>query len=728
MTSPATPQGEHPAAARAEPTGQPIARKKRSGFQLLVKVIGFFVVLGVVGLCAAPYVLSGAWLRQSLAEALSDSLNSRVAIEDHDFSWFSGVELVGLEVDNPPGYPEEHPAFRLEKMSGVVSVFDLFWFRFSVSGMVEGLELRVHERADGSTNLGNLFGRMGSRGVGRGGGVGDGSVGFDPSRLQLDLVVQDSLVEIIHEERGILESLSGIESEILKTYNSSKVRLGFEADLRRPGGDPGRVEFKADVDLDTDNPSLVSLETSGLDLSRYGPLLNSFLSPADYPTAFAGVLEGKMEARVQASRSVVMDGDLHLRGPRFAGGVFGDLVLDGEEWSVRPKLSAGIDEDLREVSAAGFEIDLGFLQVHGMNPDDAASLAGRPALGFEFDLDLDRFAQMGMVGLERMRAGAGRAEGRLALATETDTGGAVTPREIETLWPGLLRVEAQVDLDGYVVEGFDVRDMRLDLDVRGAEARVETQPGALLNGGAITILAKGPLIGEGPEGFLSNIAVEWQGGRVRGDAVRFLRYCVPMLAGLPVDQVGELDFDSGIETTMSLTGNVVPRSGQSTLEWLNGWRGAGQLSLLDGSFTPAPAWQTVFEFASLESPVDFQRIDSTFEFSEGAVRTELAEFNRLTSSWSIRGAVTMDGAIDYQIDLRDLLRGHSDGEKVLAVLGEQPLEVRMTGNLDEPELPDLSYQDVLGKAVGGAAKGLLQDLLKGEKSTILDLLKKKKKK
>ena len=49
----------------------------------------------------------------------------------------------------------------------------------------------------------------------------------------------------------------------------------------------------------------------------------------------------------------------------------------------------------------------------------------------------------------------------------------------------------------------------------------------------------------------------------------------------------------------------------------------------------------------------------------------------------------------------------------------------MTGTLDEPDLAALSYEELLGKVVQGAAKGLLDDLLGGEKSKLLDLFKKK---
>jgi hypothetical protein len=168
------------------------------------------------------------------------------------------------------------------------------------------------------------------------------------------------------------------------------------------------------------------------------------------------------------------------------------------------------------------------------------------------------------------------------------------------------------------------------------------------------------------------------------------------------------------------------------LQWLDHWRGKGGVGLIGGGFTPAPAWQTALDFAGIKSPLAIEKIDSKFSFADGAVTTEVMDFTRKASKWSLSGSATLDGKIDYRFDLRGLLRGHKDGDAVLRYLGDKPLEARMGGTLDAPKLHAPSFQTLVKEALRSAAKGALEKILDPEKAKeegglkrLKDLLKRK---
>ena len=173
-----------------------------------------------------------------------------------------------------------------------------------------------------------------------------------------------------------------------------------------------------------------------------------------------------------------------------------------------------------------------------------------------------------------------------------------------------------------------------------------------------------------------------------------------------------------------LAGPALPSSDESPAGWLARWSGHGNLRLFDGVLSPVPAWESILAFADLRVPIDLEELKSEFHVREGAVETEHLRLNRRTTSWSLRGRATLGGAIDYEIDLRGLLRGHEDGDRILKYLGDTAVSAKLTGTVDAPEIAGPNYRDLLQKALPGAVRGALESDLQRR---LRGLLKKKRK-
>ena len=91
-------------------------------------------------------------------------------------------------------------------------------------------------------------------------------------------------------------------------------------------------------------------------------------------------------------------------------------------------------------------------------------------------------------------------------------------------------------------------------------------------------------------------------------------------------------------------------------------------------------------------------------------------------SLGLSGRVGLDGAMAIGLDLRPLLQEHKDGARVIQLLGNQTVEARLGGSVDQPtlRLPDLGkvLQNALTQPSEALQKQAEQMLRKG----LLDLL------
>ena len=229
-------------------TPSPLRRK--STLRRLVKITCICTSLMALLVLMIPTILSADVFRRNLEEELGRELGVEVRLENYSLSWFSGLTVEGVHVPNPSGFPQEEPLLELRSMRGDISFVQLLRGRLALSGTVEGLEVRIHQNANGLTNLEMLTGieiDVDEPDIGRSGSSGPDFSGLD--RLRLDLNLVDALVEISHDEEGILESLRHVNSSIHKEFGDGDVRVTMDAEIHRPmlPGAAGRVQVTVDV-------------------------------------------------------------------------------------------------------------------------------------------------------------------------------------------------------------------------------------------------------------------------------------------------------------------------------------------------------------------------------------------------------------------------------------------------------------------------------------------------
>lgn len=693
----ATTQTDNPT---PESTPTTPVRPRRSRGQLLLKILGAFVVLGLLVFFLTPVVLSMDWAREQIVWAMDEALDSPVSLEEYSIGWFSGVEVRKLRIGNPRTFPKQGDLLRLEQASFDMSLASyLFGGGLVISAKVDGLEVRLHQLKDGRTNLDGIAGSEVSETkwhVGSQSNHGERSRRQPPVRtnpvsvpkdlgpshgmladLDLDLSLTNALIEITDEKLGVLESIRHLNASIRKQSGALDIVCKLDAELHQPNtpptsgqpATPAKLSVSADMDLRRSRPWTFHFETTGLDLARYRPLLDwAVANPFE---ELGGVFTGTADATIEPDGSTTMTGKLVLAQPRLKTLGEGGIDLRGDIFVVEPNvtfhLASGTEPQKLDLN--GFRIDLGFFRATGIEAAEATRLAGgKEALGLRFTVDLSGLANLGGIVPQELRGASGTMNGQLL----------VVPSD--------------------------------------RKVSFRTGDGTTLNGGPLRIHATGTLDKE--QRLPVNFEVTWQGGKVRGDAVRLLRYAVPLLAGLDVDT--KLDFESDIDTSIQLEGPLLRADDESTLQWLNHWQGAGKLKLMNGGFTPAKQLGDLLTFAGERNRLAFKNIDTDFVIKAGAVETKLLKMNRKAQTYGFRGKVFMDGRIDYQIALQDALKGHRDGEKIRRYLGNTPLEGKLAGTLDDPKLVMPSLEKILE---AGAKKGLDDALKKG-----LDRLFKRNKK
>src|SRR5690606_6393507 len=136
------------------------------------------------------------------------------------------------------------------------------------------------------------------------------------------------------------------------------------------------------------------------------------------------------------------------------------------------------------------------------------------------------------------------------------------PAAVLASWPTLLRADLGVEVDGYRDFGLEVDAWRSRLVAADGVVALDTQE-AKVNGGSFTLALRAPVDGDPAQP--ANLELDWKEGVVRGDAVRWLRYVVPLLAGLPVDNPVGIDFASKLTTRFSGSGPALPAGEESVL-------------------------------------------------------------------------------------------------------------------------------------------------------------------
>src|SRR5262245_888873 len=244
-----------PNAQPAPPPAPPLRPRRRRLWRTL-----FWGCTGVAVLvAAAPYALNLSWVRRQLADALTETLGTTVRIDDLGFSWLSGIEARGVEIDNTRGFDPAHPCLALADLRGDLRWPSLLRGRVDFAGTVTGLRVRVDQDERGATNLSQLFaqrGPGGARAPGRGNDrphprsprpTDDG--GFDLQNVRVDLAVAGALIEI---RRGgqLVESMHDLDCTVRKDFGAEQftVRLDGKLAALTAGAREGSLHLRADAD------------------------------------------------------------------------------------------------------------------------------------------------------------------------------------------------------------------------------------------------------------------------------------------------------------------------------------------------------------------------------------------------------------------------------------------------------------------------------------------------
>jgi hypothetical protein len=692
----------------------PAAPRRRSPLRRILKVGVVLASIVIVAIAFLPTLLSMDWARHRVERQLSAALGSEVTIGGYSFGWFSGLSIDGVAVRNPAGFPVEEKLFEMRALRGDTSIASAVRGRFEVTGSIEGLAIRVRQKADGTTNFQELLGTAPGVRVDTGPGERPRpdrtGTPVDLRNLRLDLELRDAFVEVFHEEKGVLERLENMRARVSKAFDTPVATIEFSCDLHRPGTEQkGRVELRIDAQADPDAPIDAHLNCIGLDLTRYRPIVDSFVS-ADQLEAFAGIITANAKITGVPTEVLTIEGLVEVDQPHFGGALLQGMDIRAPRWTLRPNFTATLSGDAPKIDSSRFEADFGFLKLRGLPG------AGE-VFGLGFDLDVSRLAETGGPFPAMLKDSGTTVTGSFTAPLRADFAGLAPAEMIAQLGFQAAVAVRELGFADQLLQG-----LKADIGLQGGKLSVVSSTGSL-NGGALTmrVEADATKLDQPP----LSLAFGVDGAQVASSAVGALQYAVPLFAGLsgaagaglPV----ELQSRGGLQ--LELSGTAFPKEGQSVLDWLNGWAGRGELGLQDGSFRPAPQLAGLMQLTGESGKLSFHDLSTKFRIAEGFVETSLMKLSAKGRDFGIAGRTSLAGGIDYTIDVRDVLRQHSDGRKILEYLGDTPVGAKLAGTLAAPALamPDFGKlaEDALRagleqearKAIEKEAGGLLEKVL-----------------
>ncbi|MCB9877693.1 MAG: hypothetical protein H6835_08850 [Planctomycetes bacterium] len=660
-----------------------------------------FLVMSTIAL--GPYAIGLRVVREGVAEEISKNLRAPCHIGQLSFSWFRGLAIGELVIDNPPGYPTERPSIRLERAVADFGLGSLFSDRPQVSVTLEGLHVFVEQKADGSTNLQDLAPettpkRSDPQSPESSPKPEPGSRPAPQELPQFAFVMKDCSVEV-RRDGLLVEAMRALTVDAHSAGGTAPILVTAHTDLLAG-------ELGVDAQIDGLGEAMTGkLVTKGLDLEKWRPLIDALMP--EQLTALAGRIEGTVEMVTRGDR-IDVGGDLEVLDAHVAGPAVQDMDLRGARWKITPKLALGGPDGDTDTSA--FAIDLGFLTLQGA-PSPGA---GRAA--FRYDLDVAALAEFGGPIPSLLKKTGSRISGDLQLPTKE------LPQDAAG-WIAALAANVNIAVKKLDVEGLELRDIGIDVKLSNSACTIGTLDSSKLAGGKLSLQLQ---LGLADLDRLPTTAtLQWRGGELNGATANLLRFAVPLLSGLDASNA---QVDGGVNLTLSLKGPAMKGEQQDWLGWLDGWSGDGSVGLLDTTFRPAGDLKGLIEplgqfskghSLGQDGKLRLDSFSAPFEVRKGTVQTTASEWLSKGEKVGLSGKVGFDGKVDYGIDLSQLLKGHKDGEKVLKALGGSLPKAKLTGTLDSPslKLPEL----------GDVAQKLLQqegtDLLK---KGLEDLFKKKK--
>ncbi|MCA8952201.1 MAG: hypothetical protein KDE27_22010 [Planctomycetes bacterium] len=663
------------------PPAVPTAPKKRRWPRLLLIVVGAIAL--VVAL--APYAIGLGFVRAQVESAAGENLEGAVHIGGLSWSWTSGVHVAELRIDNPPGFPSDRPAVQIASLVADLPLRALFGGTLAATAIVEGLEVNVEQRTDGSTNLE----RLAKTTPGGGESPEHEEPGGEPRPFAFDVELRDGAIHV-RREGELVEALTALQLQARSAPDSDDVLLTATGKLRA-----GAIALEARADPNTQTVD-GKLRTTGLDLASWRPLIDSMLP--DQLTALAGKVDGEVTFAARGGEQVTMGGELTVDAPRLAGPLLQGMDVRSERWTIVPVLALG--DGSGSVDASQFAVDLEWLTIRGK----PGAAAGNLALAYE--LDVARIAEFGGPIPESLKGSGSKLTGELRLPT------ADLPADAAG-WAQAIGADAALRIPRLELAGFALRDVGVDATVDAGALALRSTPSTRLDGGALALEVAVGLTDL--DRLPTTASLQWNGGKLTGGSTQALRYAMPLFAGLDADVaqiVGKVDL------ALQLAGPATKAEDRTWLAWLNEWSGSGTLGLQDAAFAPSQ------QLAGLLAPLGplsggavpiadggRLKIDSfraPFRFEQGAIRSQATEWLAAGSKIGLAGSVALDGGLDYAIDLSALLQGHKDGEKVLQALGGKLPAAQLGGTLDAPSLGLPKLDDIASKLLRQEGKNLLE--------------------
>ncbi|MGE3171694.1 MAG: hypothetical protein AB7O97_03650 [Planctomycetota bacterium] len=676
----------------------------------MLRVLLAIVVLSIVFVALLPTALTG-FAQRRLGDELTRELGTECRIGGLTVGWLSGAALRELEVANPPGFDASHPLLRLELAAVDLSLWKLMTGRVDCRAELRGLQLWIDQDDDGATNLDRVLGTEVRAGGGgrerprsprspRDSRTPDADVERLLGRLAIDATIRDGAIEIRRAGR-LLERVTDIEFAVAKLPDTGTFGVHLSATLPQPDAGPaGAVLANVDVDGVTGRAD-GTLRAQHLHLERYAPLAQSLLAP-DALTAMAGTVDGLLEFGYDptAQPRLRTDGDLTVTAPHFAGALLRGMELRAERWVLRPGIAWTGDGDDRTVDLGATHLDLGFAQLDGLGPEQRAERGLGDQLAAAFTLDLAALARLGGP-LAELDGASGQVTGTVALPAALLTGDPSAALALLRELRGIA-VDARIAGAGYRGGGLTLADAAATLTLRDGTAELKAAPSTLLNQGPLQIELRSDVAAAGMPFALD---ANWNGAQVRGDAAPFLRYAVPLLAGLDGDAGA---FSSTLDLRMSLRGPTRKGDDQSWLQWLNAFEGGGELTLTGGDLRPAPALTELLELLGQKQSLALDGLAGAFSIHQGSVTTQATKLLSKGQEYGLSGKVGFDGAIDAGLNVTALLQQHRDGRVIAGFLGDEPLLAGLGGTVDAPTLraPDLGQ--LLQQALQQAPRQLLE--------------------
>ncbi|MBI5851739.1 MAG: hypothetical protein HZB39_12040 [Planctomycetes bacterium] len=704
-------------------------RRTSLGRFLRTSAILAVILVGVV--FAIPALLSMDWLRERTERQASELLGTELRIGNWSLGWFSGLEIEDVAVANPEGFPADRKLFELKSLRGDASLIDFMRGRAAISGVVDGLALRVVQRRDGTTNLGELLGvraslesaggdRSNGRGV-RGGSrsTGRGSGGhLELGDLRLDLQLRDAFIEVVHEDRGVLERLEHVEASVAKEYGTNTVRVDFACDLARPaGGAPGRLEIRVDAQADAREPIDLRVRAVDLDLARYRPILESFL-PADRVTGFAGVVTANAQVTGAPADRLTIDGSIDVVDPHFAGAWLGGLDLGAPRWTLKPLIAFGLPhagESLR-VDVERLSAELGFLTVRGL-PIQAGTDGAPARAGLGFTLDVAALAARGGTIPAFLKGSGTKLEGELRLPLDAALAGSLADLDADRLIAAL-GLSAKLGIERIAVGGQDLGGVVAELGV---------------DHGRIDLRATSGTYGGGPLQFRlttdatrldampTTIEASVDGAKVGVEALRALQYVFPLAAGGVASAASStVALDGVFALRLSATGPGRPAAGEDWNAWLDRWSGNGTFAMPAGKLRPAASLAQLASLTGERAELSFSGFANQFAIRDGAVTSAVGKLVAKGKEFGLTGTTSLAGGLDWVLDVKPLLADHKDGRAILQFLGDAPLGAALRGTLTTPTLAMPRLDELATQALQKVIERGAGERLRDEAKKVID--------